>query len=441
MHPPPQSQMPEARGKTPMITAGRDNPRGICVLGLNYTDQLTLAGGDRLVGALRGAVLTMLRASFGADRVHEAPASGSFVVMLRGAPREVLAAQVRAALDRVPGCRLRTGDVHFSTTAHAGIIWTGALVTCLAELTRIAAAACAAAHARGVDLVEHDMRDTARLQADIQSARLLSDVVSAMDESRLILFAQEIVDTDPSSRTRDYEVLVKMQDRAGRIHAPSAFLPLVERTSMICTMDAWIIRKAILGHAEALVRRPDIHISLNLSGRTLSGRAFWRAVDAIVTEAGIDPARLQFEITETSAIHDLAHAKDNVRALRRMGCSVALDDFGAGLSGFSYLTDLDVNCVKIDGGLVANVIHPKRRELKIVSALVWLCTGLGLDVVGEHVSSAEIYDILTGLGVSKMQGFFVGAAVPYGDIFASDPQMGRVRTQTEGGQDGSVTGA
>lgn len=127
-----------------------------------------------------------------------------------------------------------------------------------------------------------------------------------------------------------------------------------------------------------------------------------------MTEAGIDPARLQFEITETSAIHDLAHAKDKVRALRRMGCSVTLDDFGAGLSGFSYLTDLDVNCVKIDGGLVANMVHPKRRELKIVSALVSLCTGLGLEAVGEHVSSAEIYDILTGLGASKMQGFSIG---------------------------------
>lgn len=405
-----------------MTHEDKDGLRGICVLGLNYTDQLTIAGGDRLVRALRASVLAMLRATFGADRVYEAPSSGSFVITLQGAPRPALAALVRTALDKVPGCRMRTGSVHFSTTAHSGVIWSGDSLG-VGELTRIAAAACAAAYARGVDLVEYDSPDTPQLQADIQSARLLSDAVSAMDESRLILYAQQIVDTDPDSTGRHYEVLVKMQDRKGQEHSPAAFLPLVERTSMICTMDDWIIRHAILGHAAVLALHDDIHISLNMSGRTLSDAGFGQGIVQIVAQAGIDPARIQFEITETSAIHDLPSAKINVRTLRDLGCSVALDDFGAGLSGFSYLTDLDVNCVKIDGGLVANVVYPKRRELKIVEALVTLCADLGLDVVGEHVSSAQIYDILTELGVRKMQGYFIGEAVPYASIFGPAPDQ------------------
>ncbi|QBX35290.1 EAL domain-containing protein [Paracoccus liaowanqingii] len=403
-----------------MTDMGDGNLRGICVLGLNYTDQLLIAGGDGPLLALRTAVRDLLTDSFGAAQVTQMAPCGAIVIRLQDAPRDQLVEQVRAALARVPDCRLPAGQIHYATTAHAGIVWTEG-GTEVAELIRIASAACAAANIRGLDLVEYDSVDHPHLQADILSARLLADAMSAMQDRRLVLYAQQIVDIDQTSRVRQYEVLVKMRDREGREHSPSAFLPLAERTGMICLMDGWIIREAILGHAEALVRMEHIHISLNMSGRTLSSPGFWRGIEEILTQTGIAPARIQFEITETSAIYDLARAKENVQAFRRMGCSVALDDFGAGLSGFSYLTDLDVNCVKIDGGLVANVVYPQRRELKIVEALVSLCSELGLDVVGEHVSSPQIFDILRDLGVTKMQGYAMGESVPYETIFTAPP--------------------
>lgn len=399
-----------------MTDLGKGDLRGICVVGLNYTDQLLIAGGDGPVQALRRAVRALLEDSFGAPQVAQMTPCGAIIVRLQDAPRDGLLGRVRAALARVPDCRQRAGPIDYATTAHAGIVWTeGGSDT--EELTRIASAACAAANIRGLDLVEYDSVDHPHLQADILSARLLADALSAMGDRRLVLYAQQIVDIDETSPALQYEVLVKMRDREGREHAPSAFLPLAERTGMICLMDGWIIREAILGHAEALARMEHIHISLNMSGRTLSSPGFWRKIETILTQAGISPARIQFEITETSAIYDLPCAKENVKAFRRMGCSVALDDFGAGLSGFSYLTDLDVNCVKIDGGLVANVVYPQRRELKIVEALVSLCSDLGLDVVGEHVSSAQIFDILRDLGVTKMQGYSMGESVPYETIF------------------------
>lgn len=403
-----------------MIDMGNSNLRGICVLGLNYTDQLMIAGGDRSVQALREAVRHLLIDCFGADAVRQISPCAPFIIRLEGLRRDQLVGHVRTALARVPDCRLQVGQVHVATTAHAGIVWTDG-GTDAEELSRIAAAACAVANARGLDLVEYESVDHPGLQSDLQSARLLTGAISAMQDRRLILYAQQIVDIHETSSIRQYEVLVKMRDRNGQDHPPSAFLPLVERTGMIRLMDGWIVREAILGHAEALARMEHLHISLNISGRTLSSPGFWRDIEEILTLAGIAPARIQFEITETSAIHDLACAKENVQAFRRIGCSVALDDFGAGLSGFSYLTDLDVNCVKIDGGLVANVVYPQRRELKIVEALVSLCSNLGLDVVGEHVSSPQIFDILRDLGVTRMQGFSIGESVPYGTIFDRPP--------------------
>ncbi|TJZ91636.1 EAL domain-containing protein [Paracoccus gahaiensis] len=407
-----------------MTDMGKGSLRGICVVGLNYTDQLLIAGGDGPVQALRVAVRALLEDGFGAAQVRQTMPCGAIILRLQDAPRDVLLDRVRATLAQVPECRKRVGSIDYATTAHAGIVWTEG-GTDTEELTRIASAACAAANIRGLDLVEYDSVDHPHLQADILSARLLADALSAMRDRRLVLYAQQIVDIDETSPVLQYEVLVKMRDRAGREHSPSAFLPLAERTGMICLMDGWIIREAILGHAEALVRMEHIHISLNMSGRTLSSPGFWREIETILTQTGIAPARIQFEITETSAIYDLPRAKENVQAFRRMGCSVALDDFGAGLSGFSYLTDLDVNCVKIDGGLVANVVYPQRRELKIVEALVSLCSDLGLDVVGEHVSSPQIFDILRDLGVTKMQGYSIGESVPYETIFVPRGEVRR----------------
>ncbi|MFN3273386.1 MAG: EAL domain-containing protein [Paracoccus sp. (in: a-proteobacteria)] len=393
--------------------------RGLCIFGLSYTDQLMIAGGDRLVRAVRDQVIGLLCDRFGCDRVSEAPASGWIVVTLVGDSRAALADLVRQALDRIPGCRVQAGGAYFSTAAFAGIIWSDDGGGDPAALTRQAAAACAMAGARGTDLVEYDASDSAAVLAATNSAFLLSDAMSAMEDSRLILHAQPIIDLNATRPTSFYEVLVKMQDANGRIHAPLTFLPLVERTHMICIMDEWIIRKAILGHAADLGLRPDINISLNVSGRTLSGAGFWRKIDRIMTEAAVDPARIQFEVTESSAIHDFAQARANVTALRAMGCLVALDDFGAGLSGFSYLTDLEVDCVKLDGRLVANVVCPDRRELRIIEAIVGLCDRLGLMVVGEHVSSREILEALRDLGVTRMQGYFTGGPVLYTDVFAA----------------------
>lgn len=397
-----------------------DTPlRGLCIFGLSYTDQLMIAGGDRLVRAVRDQIIGLLRDSFGRDRVSEAPASGWIVVSLGGDSRAALTHRVRQALDRIPGCRVQAGDAFFSTAAFAGIIWTDGPGGDPEALTRQAAAACAMAWSRGMDLVEYGASDQAALLAATNNAFLLSDVIPAMEEERLILHAQPIIDLNATRPSSFYEVLVKMQDANGRIHSPMTFLPLVERTHLICIMDEWIIRKAILGHAADLGLRPAINISLNISGRTLSGAGFWRTIDRIMTEAAVDPARIQFEVTESSAIHDFVQARANVTALRAMGCSVALDDFGAGLSGFSYLTDLEVDCIKLDGRLVANVVCPERRELRIIEAIVALCDRLGLIVVAEHVSSREIFEVLRDLGVTRMQGYFTGGPVLYRDVFTA----------------------
>lgn len=174
-----------------------------------------------------------------------------------------------------------------------------------------------------------------------------------MDENRILLYAQEIValrHTEPARR--EYEVLAQIVDCRGNAHSPGELIRKAESSCLIELLDRWVILAAIVGNAELLHRAPHVTLSLNVSGRTLGHNGLWQFVSEAIASAGLPPSRFQFEITETSAIHDMAAAQANVRAARAAGCGVALDDFGAGLSGLAYLTSFELDAIKIDGGLI-----------------------------------------------------------------------------------------
>jgi len=134
-------------------------------------------------------------------------------------------------------------------------------------------------------------------------------------------------------------------------------------------------------------------------------------------ESRIDPRRVQLEITETAVIRDLDQACSNIREARQLGCRIALDDFGAGLSSFSYLKAFEPDCIKIDGALIPNVVDPENVETQIVRSIISLAHRLGIEVVAEHVSSSAILAALHALGIDKVQGFELGRPRPLPQLF------------------------
>lgn len=145
-------------------------------------------------------------------------------------------------------------------------------------------------------------------------------------------------------------------------------------------------------------------VAINLSGASIEDGVLSDLIIERLHRYGVAPSRVCFEITETVAVRNLSQVVRFMERLRAVGCRIALDDFGAGMSSFTYLKNLPVNIIKIDGGFVRDMLTDPVSHL-MVRAVTDIAHRLGLDVVAEWVTDAETAQALTALGANRAQGF------------------------------------
>jgi diguanylate cyclase (GGDEF)-like protein/PAS domain S-box-containing protein len=243
----------------------------------------------------------------------------------------------------------------------------------------------------------------------------VSRVTRAIDEDRLELYFQPIVPVGNNpDRRGHYELLVRMRDENGRLVPPNAFIPAAERYNVMPMVDRWVIMQAL----EHLMFRPEAGftedgytLAINLSGTSLNDDKFLEFVLAAIDEYQPMPASICFEITETAAISHLGRAAHFMNELKARGCEFSLDDFGNGLSSFSYLQNLPVDYIKIDGNFVRNISSNHVHQC-MVDAIHRVGKAMGIRMIAEHVESRETLDVLERIGVDFVQGFHVAAPAP-----------------------------
>ncbi|MCG7926936.1 MAG: EAL domain-containing protein [Candidatus Thiodiazotropha taylori] len=237
-----------------------------------------------------------------------------------------------------------------------------------------------------------------------QRAQLLSveEITSALQNNRLILYHQRIEPLRRELPARA-EILVRLQDEVGNIMMPGTFIPAAERFNLMPEIDRWVIRNALhkLGEGE---QYQHCSYAINLSGLSLSQEELSSQVIKLLQETGVDPNKICFEITETAAIASLDKAKAFIHSMHAIGVKVALDDFGAGLSSFAYLRELDADYLKIDALFVRNLDRDK-RDLAVVRSIMEVARVHGMQTIAEFVHKPEITEILTQTGVDYGQGF------------------------------------
>jgi diguanylate cyclase (GGDEF)-like protein/PAS domain S-box-containing protein len=249
--------------------------------------------------------------------------------------------------------------------------------------------------------------DESPLGARISWADLIRD---ALAEDRFVLHAQPIVDV-ASGRTGQYELLLRMVDPAGELIAPGAFLPVAERFDLIGEIDRWVVRRAIAMLAEATAAGHDITLEVNLSGSSTGDPELLALVERELGAAGVDPARLIFEITETTAVANIPAAQDFAARLAELGCRFALDDFGAGFGSFYYLKHLPFDYLKIDGEFVRHCASDRTDQL-VIQAVVDIARGLGKRTIAEQAGDDATVALLRRLGVDQAQGYHLGRPAP-----------------------------
>ena len=245
---------------------------------------------------------------------------------------------------------------------------------------------------------------TAEHRVSRTAARLAwaNRIERALEDDRFVLVAQPIEDMR-SGQISQYELLIRMLDDHDDHVPPATFLYIAERYGLIGHLDEWVAMRAI----ELIEQRPDLHLEMNISGRSLSDRNLLRAIDKRLRSARIDPAHLILEVTETAAVANITQAQLFAQRLRDHGCRFALDDFGAGFGSFYYLKHLPFDYVKIDGEFVQHAASATIDRL-VIQAIVRIARGLGKETIAEFVTNANTRRVIRRLGVDYAQGNHVG---------------------------------
>jgi EAL domain-containing protein (putative c-di-GMP-specific phosphodiesterase class I) len=245
-----------------------------------------------------------------------------------------------------------------------------------------------------------------------ERSRLVADMGKALTRNRLQLALQPVVDAR-SGRVAFFEGLMRLEQIDGGLASAGAGIQAAEHHGFIRAIDRRTLQLAL----EILDRSPDISLSINLSALTCADRQWLDMLrENIAANQDLAP-RLIIEITETAEIGDLQRAIAFVDDVKRLGCRVALDDFGAGFTSFDSLTDLALDIVKIDGGFIRNIAH-SADDRAFVKAIVGLAGQVGIKTVAEWVIDAEGARIVRDLGVDYVQGFLFGRPRPAADIIA-----------------------
>ncbi len=250
-----------------------------------------------------------------------------------------------------------------------------------------------------------------------QEMQWVARISRALEEERFELYYQPIV---PIGAQGDawphYELLLRMRDERGELVAPTAFIPAAERYNLMPSLDRWVISHTL----ETLAYRGEegsepYTLAINLSGTTLNDARFLDFLLDELTAAAVPPGALCFEITETAAIANLGQVVGFMRALKARGCRFSLDDFGTGLSSLTYLKNLPVDYVKIDGQFVRNVTRDPADEC-VVESIARMAKAFKIQAIAERVESREVMRRLGELGVSFAQGFFIAVPQSVADL-------------------------
>ncbi|MBI1912291.1 MAG: EAL domain-containing protein [Deltaproteobacteria bacterium] len=235
-------------------------------------------------------------------------------------------------------------------------------------------------------------------------------ILKALEEDRFIPWFQPILDLK-DNKIHHYEVLARLKDESGNILLPGAFIDIAERFGLIGSIDRVITEKAMRAQAEMLSQGSVLSFGMNLSGKDLGDEDLLTFLQTKIQETGADPNHLIFEITETAAIADLEGAKKFIKDLKALGCHFSLDDFGVGFTSFTYLKEMQVDYIKIDGSFIRK-LHENPNDQIFVKAMTDVAKGLKIKSIAEFIEEENTLDILRDFGVDYGQGYLIGKPAP-----------------------------
>jgi diguanylate cyclase (GGDEF)-like protein len=244
--------------------------------------------------------------------------------------------------------------------------------------------------------------------------KLLGELRRAIEQGELVLHYQPKVSLK-TSEVLGFEALVRWQHPEQGLLGPERFVPFAEHTGLIKPLTRYVMREAVRSCAKWLQLGLDLDVAVNLSGRDLLDLHLPDEVRLLLSETGIEPGRLELEITENTILSDPVRTRTILNRLKDLGVRLAIDDFGSGYSSLGYLKRLPLDVLKIDKSFVMSMMADD-DSAAIVRSTIDLAHNLGLEVVAEGVATERITNTLAALHCDAAQGFYFSAPIVESEV-------------------------
>lgn len=414
----------ERRLQTAIESAGRHEQHTLCYMDLDQFKVVNDTCGHLAGDELLKQVASMIRMTVRSVDTVARLGGDEFGLLLHCCPADQGRRIAEQVLRTLRDYRFIWAGHSFSIGASIGVVTITDESGSVMDVLRAADAACYAAKDGGRGRLHVFQADDHLLAQRRGEMQWIVRLTKALDEDGFCLFYQPIMPLQGTATGKHhFEVLLRMHGPAGTLIPPGAFIPAAERYGLMARLDRWVIEhtfEALSNVFGAYIRDELSTCAINLSGASWSDD---RLPEFILSEAhkyAIPPAVVCFEITETAAISNLARAASFIRQLKAKGFRFSLDDFGSGVSSFGYLKQLPVDCLKIDGGFVKNMIND-RIDLAMVATINEIGHIMGIETVAEFVETDEILNQLRAMGVDNAQGYAISKPLPLDNLAVPYP--------------------
>ena len=350
------------------------------------------------------------------DRVREMLADGhdigrvggdEFAILFRNTPIRTATAICRGIVDWIGASPYQTGDKAFQVKGSIGLIEVAAGTNVKDAISTADRACREAKKGLHANLVVYE-KNEAVFKERQEELRLIERLGTGVVPEGLFLVMQPIMSLSAPYESLNFEILLRMREADGTITSAGKIISAGENNGRSAVIDRWVMSNTL----EWLDQHYD-HLDrtrfacMNLSGASLNDERFIADAFSLLAQHGRAVGKLCIEITESVALHDLDNTRRFIDKVRDYGAKVALDDFGAGYTSFSYLKELRADTLKIDGSFILGVNkHP--ANLAIVEAIVELARNLGMKSVAEWTEDLATVEALAEVGVDYVQGYVIG---------------------------------
>jgi diguanylate cyclase (GGDEF)-like protein len=329
-----------------------------------------------------------------------------FVIVFRDTPIAMATHMCQGIVDSIGTRPYRVGGKAFYVRGSIGLIEVNADMAFKDAISTADRACRQAKTANSGGLVVYEKFAVAFQQHEAE-LKLISQLSTSSATAGLYLEMQPIMSLTAPNESLNFEVLLRMKDPEGNVVPTERLIAAGEASGRMAVIDRWVLTSTLAWldqHQERL--KHTRFVCMNLSGASLNDEKFLQDVYDILEKNRHIVGQLCLEITESVALHDLDNTRTFVNKVRRIGARVALDDFGAGYTSFSYLKEITADLLKIDGSFIVNMNqHP--ANIAIVEAIVNLAKNLGMKVIAEWAEDNATVQTLIDIGVDYVQGFVV----------------------------------